>query len=772
MKKIKKNEQGSVLLATLLIIVILSLLGWAFIYTTITLSAQSQKTALSKQAYYFADAGIERTTNRLWNDFVNIGMVPNKMSSFESIVQDAEDDYDATTAYFIEEPSAGDKNYQVFIRVVPDLTDNRQVTVEITSTGYGYLDNAEDEFVTRTIVSQVRYYLIGTQLMDFAYFANNFAWHTGSIHNGGSMGTNGWASLQGPRIGPGDRWADCIKSGGNYDLINKIDDGGIYAPMGFDKESYNDYADVHPLHAEQHDALGHDGDYGTDAFEGLEMPSLASSDFYGSFVKDMEADALLEGEKYGIYTWVPQNTNLYANDGVTVIGTVSTVGGDYIKASDAVFGDDLTGADSNTGYYFQNGKWIKGEKENIVLSSDATHPLKVYGTVVVEENVVMANNYIDGVGAIFAGYNIYAAGTIQYKDKPTNSTGGVATTLQGYRGFTNANDGDNNDPDGGSGYSSLAGAEANQEDWLEDNQPASADVANGKDLLGLFANESICVGDMGTASDRNNLSTALNQPGNIDVSTGSGTVHENVNFSESDEAKLGVDQIPNTRTSLVTDPNTGEYIDDEYGYEQNGKWDVLFYTPENPPPTGATNPGTGNPMVPWDGDPATLSDDYASWPQEAKDAVIPGSGEDIDGDGFYDDSIDVYDAVAFNPEDAADLRNGSHSDPAWTAKLTFNSSSWGGNVDITQAANNTLEEVSNNVGRLDALTYTNHVWGGKIYGPANGTLLTRIESTYVSSTTGCPINHDDRIAGGGASIMDLNFITPLTEAMSVSSWRE
>jgi len=767
-----KKEKGSLLISAFIIMLVLSLVGWAFVTVIVTLNSQSQQTGVSKQAYYAADAGIERAKMNMWARFKDYGLTANKMQSFKSYIQSV---IDSGGIMFDEAQYIGDSTYIVYLSIADD--DNSQVTVRVRSVGRAYATGDKSKYIDRTIIADIKYYLSSTPLLDFAYFCNNFAWHTGDIRNGGSIGSNGFLRLNNssglPNVAGGDRYTDYVD--GN--LVNKIDDGGAYGAKGIIKsdgkrlivnpsdpnysasavaaycEGYND---IYPNLPDKHDGS---------TFSGIGMPSLAGSSYYSSRVIDMETEALGKGDRYGIYTYVGNGTKLYNSSGIE-IGQVS--GDGYIKISDAVYGDDINGGETNTGYYLNNGKWTKGEGKNIVLTGGTTtNPLKVYGAVVVEDNVALGDNVIDGDGSIIAGGNIYVAGAITYKDQPTLTTSGA---LAGYRGFTSTNNNCDGDSNAGSSCpTSLTDAETNQEEWLSNNLDGT------KDLLGLFANESICVGNMYNSDERGYLSSALSQGTTnlviyTDVNKQSTTTETSHGLNESDEARLGPDGVPNTRSDKYKYAN-GTYRDIEYAWEKDGKWNVSFYTANNLPASGAKNPYSNNECtyLAANIDPNTIiSKPYSNWTQAEKDAVIPGSGEDLDGDGYYDNGIDVYDAVAFSENDANSVRSNSKT---WSQALTFDPNTWRGTM-YTSGKNLGDVKGSNGVTRLDAITYTNHVWGGFIKGPSNGTLIARIESTRVNGTTTCPVNHDDRVTAGGKSLSNSNILLPQIEYMEVISWRE
>ena len=125
--------------------------------------------------------------------------------------------------------------------------------------------------------------------------------------------------------------------------------------------------------------------------------------------------------------------------------------------------------------------------------------------------------------------------------------------------------------------------EAKMETWLEQNQDA--------DALGLFAREHVVIGDYTESQWQSNVSRWVNDSRN-----------------ESGE-DCGEDQLPNTRAGK--DGIMGTADDDIF--ENDGDWTVERYTQEHAD-AGLLPPGMNV------GDP------------------IPGSGEDTDGDGQYDDT--------------------------------------------------------------------------------------------------------------------------------------
>ena len=777
LKKVKKIKKGSVLITALIMIFLFSLLGWYFTYTTMTLMNQNQKIGLGKKAYYLADAGIQKSSEQLWNTFFAIGMVPNKIDIFRQHVTDKWDAYNQPTSeYFVHDLTFSDNGgYKTYIMEKPSTSSDKYgVTVTIVSTGIVQLENGKGT-VEKTIEADYIYYLSGTPLADFSYFTNNYGYMVGT-RTGGSVATNGFFRYKKDgskkiKVAGGDRYKNCK----DFEPTNKIDDGGLFAAkkiIAIDSSSVDGFTDVGPNPPEQK------GSNLTQNFKEIPMPSLAEMKFYENSAKESEETASKSLKKHGIYVWVPAGTTIldsagtpdpaYGGDGILDTGQ-------YIKVSDAVYGDNNTTYTGSPSYYCSGtNTWKPGEKDNLVVTNtDAAHPTEIYGVVAVKGNIVI-DGTIKGCGSIYAGNNIYSPDGISYSRPPDT-----------FRGFitTGTKDGDSNVDS----PTKLETVRQNQKAWLIANQPGPADESGKKDLIGLFAKENIIVGNAasvpysGGVVDGYTTSGIIikgltEQTGNIQVvtdpNTGS-TVNEPVNFNETDEGKLGTDKVPNTRT----EKSTPLVANEEYDAETNGEWDVEFYTDINPPPAGGKNPTTGNDFTKWSGPKPTGP--YSTWDPNAQNAVIPGSGEDLDGDGVYDSTMDLYDVVCFNKSKAADLRSkytiykNIETAPAdWTNAFNFDST-WGGNFDPTTTTN--LSSLSgdsfsngNWAKKLDGLTYTNHVWGGIVSGDINGGFIARAECIALGGIA----NHDDRVVGSGESIINAGCQIPQVEHMDIIRWKE
>ncbi len=209
--------------------------------------------------------------------------------------------------------------------------------------------------------------------------------------------------------------------------------------------------------------------------------------------------------------------------------------------------------------------------------------------------------------------------------------------------------------------------------------------ALGKDSLGLFATEHVVIGDYTHDWWQHYVA---------------GWINNSLNESKED---AGIDGIQNTAYGL--DGIAGTADDDVL--EGDGVWTVSYYTDED---AAAGRIPAGKSV----GD------------------VIPGSGEDIDGDGVFDDRTQMSE---FNLPVALDPAN-------WAGNLTTSHSSY--------------SEVSTiEIGHLDAAFYTNHSfaalmikWGTDIV--MNGSVVSRNES-IIYGADHIIMNHDERLTGRGSS---------------------
>ncbi len=242
----------------------------------------------------------------------------------------------------------------------------------------------------------------------------------------------------------------------------------------------------------------------------------------------------------------------------------------------------------------------------------------------------------------------------------------------------------------------ASNSEASTEAWLTTNL--------NKDALGLFAREHVVIGNYTNSSWQSNVSSWVNHA---------------LNKSKED---AGADGVQNTRNGV--DGVLGTADDDTL--EDDGTWTVSRYS--------AADAAAG--LIP---SGKSIGD------------VIPGSGEDIDGDGAYDNTTQMSE---FN------------------AAAALNNANWAGNV--LGAGTSTFGSISTlNISQVDAAFYTNHTlaalmtnYGGDI--KMNGSIVSRNESIIYGANQ-IIMNHDERLSGRGGNSFGF-YVPKAWDPLEVRQW--
>jgi hypothetical protein len=130
--------------------------------------------------------------------------------------------------------------------------------------------------------------------------------------------------------------------------------------------------------------------------------------------------------------------------------------------------------------------------------------------------------------------------------------------------------------------------------------------------------------------------------------------------------------------------------------------------------------------------------------------VVPGSGEDVDGDGDYDDPYNYSDDINF--------------------EVSFNSTNFhnmpGGISQYSDLAGLTI-------GGVDGTVYTNHACAGWFAdnSEVNGALVARNESLIVNGSY-LTMNHDERLTGSGGTVSSYGIYLPRVKGVTSVSWEE
>ncbi len=193
-----------------------------------------------------------------------------------------------------------------------------------------------------------------------------------------------------------------------------------------------------------------------------------------------------------------------------------------------------------------------------------------------------------------------------------------------------------------------------------------------------------------------------------------------LNKSEED---AGEDGIPNT--SEGRDGISGTADDDVL--EDDGVFSVEYYTAEDE--------ALG--LIP---------------PNKSIGDIIPGTGEDIDGDGAYDDTTDLSD-IDFS--------------------VPLNTSNWGGNMPA-RGIRRYRDIATLYANNLDAVFYTNHSFCYLVLGRQsariNGALVSRNENIIYGTPT-IEINHDSRLLGGSTGMAG-ELLPQVMQSPSILRWQK
>ena len=581
---------------------------------------------------------------------------------------------------------------------------------------------------SKTLSSVVRLKLIPSRVFDNAYFMNNFGWMSG--WSCGSLYVHGNMRANGDlRL-----YNSCVRGRGTpyfekvigNDLINRLNDGGLIAGRRI-LGATSVQLDFADA-ANQHEFQ-----------EIIPMPNLSDLSLYVRVAREWNGGT-------------PGPDDIW--------GTPDDTGGSTLRVWDRGLGRYRTYRACIGCNVGPDGVWNTADddwgRDGTANTDDDESPFMVLDgrnqPIIIDGPVVIGSPGPDGIwntadewdaaglrpttgavvilGSISGQGSIYTSGNI-YLPNGLSYTTPPRPHLPG------------SGPPPGTGYpnstsTQLASmATEDIEGWRAldaSTAPAGTYSVRDADLVGLFARENIILGRFtgGTAW------------GSVD-----GWLADPDNESEED---LGVDNLPNTG-----DTNEG-----------NGVWDVRTYGAD-----GQNQCGSG--LIP------------AGY---AVGDVIPGSGEDIDADGRYDDTIrrgslnaqglpsSGSSSFAF-PENINDRLDYTGGDPNGDPPLDTDGDGriWRGSPLWTDGSTgHTWAEVAPNPPAIDSLAavlYTNHAIAGvQRRGPSGflefyGAFVARVEATVGSATT--VFTHDPRLLGGAK---DFGIYLPREKAIEIRSWQE
>lgn len=733
-----RSERGVSLLVVMFVVTALTLMGLALLASSVMSLRSSDASRDERELFYIAEAGLERVVGDVTCSLIGEPRLDRIFDTYVALhlthgrsrgsdnIAGTSDD---SGRDYVGVPH-GNGTYQIDILTFPTSMEQAQqlefVDMNIRST-------ATLNGRTKTLSSVVRLKLIPSRVFDNAYFMNNFGWMSGwscgSLYIHGNLRANGDVRLYGSCVrGRGTPYYERVV--GN-DLIDRIHDGGILAG-GQIIQAQNCQGDF-GVAANQHEYQ-----------DVIPMPNLSDLSLYVRTARE----------------W---NGGTEGSDGIW--GTPDDTGGSTLQVWDPKINGGAGGYRTYRACIGCNlgpdATWNTADdlwgRDGVEDTDDDESPFMVLDgrtqPIIIDGPVVIGSPGTDGIwntddewdatglrpmtgavilrGVVSGQGSLYTSGNI-YLPAELQYDNPPRTHLPG-----------SSSSPAGAGYGNNKSAtyatmtETAIEGWRElmlSTPTAGTYQVRDADMIGLFARENIVIGRF---------------TGGTSWATVDNWLADSDNQSKED---LGVDNLPATG-----DTNEG-----------NSTWDVQVYGAD-----GQSQCGSG--LIP------------AGF---AVGDVIPGSGEDIDGDGRFDDRIQRgslattgipssgSSSFAF-PENINDRLNSGVANPNTAAWIDTDGDGliWRGSpLWLDSATTHNWTQVSPNppsIGGIQAVLYTNHAIVGVLNRDGSGILewygafVARVEATVGQSVT--MFTHDPRLLGGAE---DFGIFLPREKALEVRSWKE
>ncbi|PJA27441.1 MAG: hypothetical protein CO189_07050 [candidate division Zixibacteria bacterium CG_4_9_14_3_um_filter_46_8] len=636
------NQRGSALVVTLSVLVLLSLIGISAVVTSNTDIGISGNEKRSRQAFYVAEAGLERAVNEyIITNFMDENIAP--MIDLFGWLDDASDSTIYNTVNF-----GSGCAYSVQIG---DVTDPGTASpfivcrdVAVISTGE-YSERSEKATITAT----VRVGIGPSGIFDYSYFINHFGWWAGFPSGGatanGNVRANGhFDVLSGYMTGNGNPMYNPFSG-------NLASSGGVYAGGYVFPTNGSRYQGMAQYSDNRHSYAGVDNDTWDPAT--IPMPNLNDP-----------TDADNDGDVQELNPYYEQLARGELGNDEGRVG-IDNNGDGILQDSEVLF----TGAWGDS----------TGENGNVVLSGTSSKPIIIDGPVVVSGDLVIKGE-IGGQGAFYVGRNTYVAGTIQYANAPSERP------TYNYGSETPAE------------YSDRVN------DWIDAN--------SGKDLVSFQTRESVVLADYTQTTWKRYITDS------------GGWLRDYRNDGSED---VGIDGVFGNQTSS-SNPYGGS------SKERDGYWTVDLL-----------NTSTGERAR------ADLAISSGSVTIPSDFVVVPGSGEDVDGDGNYDKPYEYSN---------------------FELSASWNSSNFL-NCPTTPDLDTFAEFADNYIAGIDGVVYTNHALAGCFTdnGKTNGSLVARNESMVVYGTK-ITMNHDERLTNWGSGGTDYSIFLSRVKAVVTVAWEQ
>ncbi len=381
MKSKLKNNRGMAMAVVIPILLLISFLGIVAVMNSNTYVDIAGSVKRNSQAFYIAEAGLERAINEyVWGNFYDERVSPmtNPFGWIESL---------GDSLFYQNIPFSNDGSYSVRVTSVVNpgarspYVDCRDVTLEATGTANGGTESV-------TLSATMRFGVLPSGVFDYAYFINHFGWWSGfsaggAVANGNVRANGHFDLLSGYFTGNGNPRYNPVTG-------EVIDGGGVYSGGYVFPLNGTGYRGMASDSVNRHSYGGVDISEDNKAL--VDMPNLNDpADIDGDGDYD-ELNPYYIGLAKGDYDAPAGKVGIDANgDGVLQSTEVLFTG---------AYGDDT------------------GEKGNVALTGTDANPIIIEGTVAITGNLAIKGT-IKGQGSFYVGRNTYIGSQVKYSNPPT-----------------------------------------------------------------------------------------------------------------------------------------------------------------------------------------------------------------------------------------------------------------------------------------------------------------------------------------------------------------
>ncbi len=395
----KQNNEGFVLAAVLMLLLIGSLVAGAFMIS----SRQTQRTVERWQAYdeclWAAQMAMEKVKS---NIYTNFDVYNNFTFSWTNIYWLVAHAKDYSTNGSLTTIVGADSLYPTAV-ITATVTNSSvsgtfesqmlYITNRVTATWRG---------VTRTTEETVRYILSRSEVFDYAYFINNFGWFRGvDMVVNGDIRSNYNIELNSTTL---------VLNGRSYAHgTNQV----LKTPVKWTYTAYSN--DIYHAYSRP----GFNVDFNTNNSASVWSNGYnVNSTFRSNNVDALEMSYIGNLDDYRYYAQ-EKNGTISNNYGIIVDAVFSGIGpSGYTNAADRT---GFTG--------FTNG----ADRGSLVLIGTSNNPIRINGPVVIDGDLII-KGYYTGQGTIYAGRNIHVIGDLIATNPviwkhPDTASGFTNTTL-------------------------------------------------------------------------------------------------------------------------------------------------------------------------------------------------------------------------------------------------------------------------------------------------------------------------------------------------------